>query len=108
LIHYDNVRVPSAALLGGEGQAFVIAQTRLGGGRIHHAMRSIGLWPKALDMMCDRALTREPAGSRLSDKQFVQGYIADSYAQLKQFRLFVLYTAWEIDKYNDYKKVRKD
>ena len=47
-------------------------------------------------------------GRLLSDKQFVQGYIADSYAQLKQFRLFVLYTAWEIDKYNDYKRVRKD
>ena len=108
LIHYNNVRVPAEALLGGEGQAFVIAQTRLGGGRIHHAMRSIGLSSKALDMMCERALSRETAGSRLSDKQFVQGYIADSYAQLRQFRLFVLYTAWEIDKYNDYKKVRKD
>ena len=108
LIHYDNVRVPAQALLGGEGQAFVIAQTRLGGGRIHHAMRTIGLAQKALDMMCERALSRETAGSKLSDKQFVQGYIADSYAQLAQFRLFVLYTAWEIDKYNDYKKVRKD
>ena len=108
LIHYDNVRVPSEALLGGEGQAFVIAQTRLGGGRIHHAMRTIGLARTALDMMCERALSRETQGSRLSDKQFVQGYIADSYAQLLQFRLMVLYTAWEIDKYNDYKKVRKD
>ncbi|MCW2749897.1 MAG: acyl-CoA dehydrogenase [Aeromicrobium sp.] len=108
LIHYDNVRVPDSAVLGGEGQAFVIAQTRLGGGRIHHAMRTIGLSSRALDMMCDRALSRHTAGSRLSDKQFVQGYIADSYAQLSQFRLFVLYTAWEIDKYNDYKKVRKD
>src|SRR6476661_405060 len=108
LIHYDNVRVPADALLGGEGQAFVIAQTRLGGGRIHHAMRTIGLSRKALDMMCERALSRETQGSRLSDKQFVQGYIADSYAQLLQFRLMVLYTAWEIDKYNDYKKVRKD
>lgn len=108
LIHYDNVRVPAEALLGGEGQAFVIAQTRLGGGRIHHAMRTIGLAQKALDMMCERALSRETQGSRLSDKQFVQGYIADSYAQLLQFRLMVLYTAWEIDKYNDYKKVRKD
>ena len=107
-IHYDNVRVPADALLGGEGQAFVIAQTRLGGGRIHHAMRTIGLARQALDMMCERALSRETAGSRLSDKQFVQGFIADSYAQLVQFRLFVLYTAWEIDKYNDYKKVRKD
>ncbi|CDQ46584.1 acyl-CoA dehydrogenase family protein [Mycolicibacterium neoaurum] len=108
LIHYDNVRVPDSALLGGEGQAFVIAQTRLGGGRIHHAMRTIGLAQKALDMMCERALSRHTAGSLLSEKQAVQQYIADSYAQLKQFRLLVLYTAWEIDKYNDYKKVRKD
>jgi acyl-CoA dehydrogenase len=108
LIHYDNVRVPADALLGGEGQAFAIAQTRLGGGRIHHAMRTIGLAKKALDMMCERALSRETQGSLLADKQFVQGYIADSYAQLVQFRLFVLYTAWEIDRYKDYRRVRKD
>jgi acyl-CoA dehydrogenase len=108
LIRYDNVRVPGDALLGGEGQGFAIAQTRLGGGRIHHAMRTIGQAQKALDMMCERALSRFTAGSKLADKQFVQGYIADSYAQLLQFRLMVLYTAWEIDKYNDYKKVRKD
>jgi acyl-CoA dehydrogenase len=108
LIHYEDVRVPEEALLGGEGQAFVIAQTRLGGGRIHHAMRTIGMAQKAIDMMCERALSRETQGSLLADKQFVQGYIADSYAQLIQFRLFVLYTAWEIDKYNDYKRVRKD
>jgi acyl-CoA dehydrogenase len=108
LIHYDEVRVPAEALLGGEGQAFAIAQTRLGGGRIHHAMRTIGMAQKAIDMMCERALSRETQGSLLADKQFVQGYIADSYAQLIQFRLFVLYTAWEIDKYNDYKRVRKD
>jgi acyl-CoA dehydrogenase len=108
LIHYQDVRVPAEALLGGEGQAFAIAQTRLGGGRIHHAMRTIGLAQKALDMMCERALSRETQGSVLADKQFVQGYIADSYAQLVQFRLFVLYTAWSIDKHNDYRKVRKD
>jgi acyl-CoA dehydrogenase len=108
LIHYDDVRVPVDALLGGEGQAFAIAQTRLGGGRIHHAMRTIGLAQSALDMMCERALSRETQGSILADKQFVQGYIADSYAQLTQFRLFVLYTAWSIDKHNDYRKVRKD
>ena len=108
LIHYEDVRVPAEALLGGEGQAFAIAQTRLGGGRIHHAMRTIGMAQKALDMMCERALSRETQGSVLADKQFVQGYIADSYAQLVQFRLFVLYTAWSIDKHNDYRKVRKD
>jgi acyl-CoA dehydrogenase len=108
LIHYENVRVPADALLGGEGQAFAIAQTRLGGGRIHHAMRTIGLARKALDMMCERALSRETQGTLLADKQFVQGYIADSYAQLTQFRLLVLYTAWSIDKYRDYRRVRKD
>ena len=108
LIHYDNVRVPNSAVLGGEGQAFVIAQTRLGGGRIHHAMRTIGLSQKALDMMCERALSRHTAGSLLADKQAVQGYIADSWAQLQQFRLFVLHTAWQIDRYQDYKRVRKD
>ena len=108
LIHYEDVRVPEDALLGGEGQAFAIAQTRLGGGRIHHAMRTIGMASKALDMMCERALSRETQGSLLADKQFVQGYIADSYAQLLQFRLMVLYTAWSIDRHNDYRKVRKD
>jgi acyl-CoA dehydrogenase len=108
LIHYSGVRLPADALLGGENQAFAIAQTRLGGGRIHHAMRTIGQARKALDMMCERALSRETQGSLLADKQFVQGYIADSYAQLTQFRLFVLYTAWTIDKHKDYRKVRKD
>jgi acyl-CoA dehydrogenase len=108
LIHYEDVRVPTDALLGGEGQAFAIAQTRLGGGRIHHAMRTIGMAKSAFDMMCERALSRETQGSLLADKQFVQGYIADSYAQLMQFRLFVLYVAWSIDKHNDYRKVRKD
>lgn len=108
LIHYDHVRVPASALLGGEGQAFAIAQTRLGGGRIHHAMRTIGMAQKALDIMCERALSRKTFDGLLADKQFVQGHIADSYVQLAQFRLFVLYTAWQIDRYNDYKRVRKD
>jgi acyl-CoA dehydrogenase len=108
LIHYEDCRVPEEALLGGEGMAFAVAQTRLGGGRIHHGMRTIGLAQKALDMMCERALSRQVKDGLLAEKQFVQGYIADSYAQLVQFRLFVLYTAWEIDKYNDYKRVRKD
>jgi acyl-CoA dehydrogenase len=71
-------------------------------------MRTIGLAQKAIDAMCERALSREVQGGMLSDKQFAQGSIADSYAQLAQFRLFVLYTAWSIDKHNDYRKVRKD
>jgi acyl-CoA dehydrogenase len=108
LIHYNEVRVPAQSLLGGEGQAFAIAQTRLGGGRIHHAMRTVGVCQKALDMMCERALSRHTQGSILADKQTVQNYVADSYAQLMQFRLFVLYVAWEIDQYQDYRKVRHD
>jgi acyl-CoA dehydrogenase len=108
LIHYDNVHVPADALLGGEGQAFAIAQTRLGGGRIHHAMRTVGMCQKAIDMMCERALSRETQGSLLADKQSVQNMIADSYAELMQFRLFVLYTAWTIDRYKDYRRVRHD
>ena len=108
LIHYEDVRVPLDSMLGGDGEAFAAAQVRLGGGRIHHAMRTIGTAQKALDMMCERALSRETQGSLLADKQFIQGYIADSYAQLVQFRLFVLYVAWSIDKYNDYRRVRKD
>jgi acyl-CoA dehydrogenase len=108
LIHYDNVRVPADALLGGEGQAFAIAQTRLGGGRVHHAMRTVGMCQRALDMMCERVLSRETQGSLLADKQMVQGDIADSYAELAQFRLLVLYTAWEIDQFQDYRRVRKN
>ncbi len=108
LIHYDGVRVPAESLLGGEGQAFAIAQTRLGGGRIHHAMRTVGMCQRAFDMMCERALSRETQGSVLADKQSVQNYIADSYTQLTQFRLFVLYVAWSIDEHRDYRKVRHD
>jgi len=108
LIHYDNVRVPSDGLLGGEGQAFVIAQTRLGGGRVHHAMRAVATCQRALDLMCERVLSRETQGSLLAQKQFMQGDIADSYVELHQFRLFVLYTAWEIDQYQDYKRTRKN
>jgi len=108
LLHYEDCRVPAENLLGGEGQAFVIAQTRLGGGRIHHAMRTVAVCQKAIDLMCERALSRSTQGTKLADKQLVQAAIADSYAQLEQFRLLVLHTAWKIDRYRDYKRVRKD
>jgi acyl-CoA dehydrogenase len=108
LIHYDNVRVPAESLLGNEGQAFVIAQTRLGGGRVHHAMRTVGQAQRAFDMLCERALSRTTKGELLAEKQSVQNYIADSYSQITQFRLFLLYVAWRIDKLNDYRKVRHD
>ena len=108
LINYNGVRVPAENLLGGEGQGFHVAQTRLGGGRVHHAMRSVGVMRRALDMMCERALSRETQGSLLADKQMVQSDIAESYAQLEMFRLLVLQTAWKIDQHHDYKLLRKD
>lgn len=107
-IDLKDVRVPAENMLGGRGEAFVVAQTRLGGGRIHHAMRTIGEARRALDMMCARALSRETQGQRLWEKQMVQEKIADSWVELEQFRLLVLRTAWLIDKHKDYKKVRKD
>jgi acyl-CoA dehydrogenase len=97
LIHYDNVRVPADSLLGAEGKGFEVAQTRLGGGRIHHAMRTVGLCRRAFDMLCERVLSRETQGSLLADKQMIQNYIADSYMQIEQYRLFVVYTAWLVD-----------
>jgi acyl-CoA dehydrogenase len=107
-LRYNQVRVPADHILGQPGQAFVVAQTRLGGGRIHHAMRCIGQARRALDMMCERVVSRHTQGTLLADKQMVQEKIADSWIELEQFRLLVLRTAWRIDKYNDYRLVRKD
>jgi acyl-CoA dehydrogenase len=107
-IRYTDVRIPADHILGGRGDGFVVAQTRLGGGRIHHAMRTVGLVKRAFDMMCERALSRETKGELLARKQLVQAMIADSWIQLEQFRLLVLRTAWKIDKYDDYQRVRAD
>ncbi len=107
-IRYEDVRVPADHMLGKPGSAFVIAQTRLGGGRIHHAMRTMAQLRRAFDMMCERALSRETRQGRLAEFQMVQEKIADSYIEIEQFRLLVLRTAWLIDKYNDYKRTRKD
>jgi acyl-CoA dehydrogenase len=97
-LRFDAVRLPADALLGKEGQGFEVAQTRLGGGRLHHAMRTVAVCRRALDMMCRRALSRESQGSRLADKQLVQEAIADSWREITQFRLLVLYTAWMCDR----------
>jgi acyl-CoA dehydrogenase len=107
-MRYDNVRVPADHVLGGEGQAFVIAQTRLGGGRIHHAMRTIALLRQAFDLMCERAVSRQTRTGPLASLQMTQEKIADSWIEIEQFRLLVLRTAWLIDEYKDYKRVRKD
>jgi acyl-CoA dehydrogenase len=107
-IRYNDVRVPQENLLGGRGEAFVVAQTRLGGGRIHHAMRTVGMARAALEMMCERAVSRRTQGELLSKKQLVQEMVAESWIDLEQFRLLVLQTAWKIDRYQDYKRVRGD
>jgi acyl-CoA dehydrogenase len=107
-VRYTDVRIPASNILGEPGDGFVVAQTRLGGGRIHHAMRSIGQMTKAFEMMCERALSRRTKGETLADKQLVQAMIADSWTDIQMFRLLVLQTAWKIDQYNDYKAVRAD
>jgi acyl-CoA dehydrogenase len=107
-VRYTDVRVPSDHLLEPEGGAFVVAQTRLGGGRVHHAMRTVALVQKAFDMMCERAVSRQVRGGTLGSLQMTQERIADSWIEMEQFRLLVLRTAWRIDRYNDYLKVRKD
>ena len=106
-IRYHQVRVPIENMLGGQGDAFVVAQVRLGGGRLHHAMRTVAQAKRALDMMCQRVLSRVTKGEPLAMKQMVQEKIADSWVQLRQFRLLVLETAWMMDKNQDPKKVRK-
>ncbi len=96
-IKYHDVRVPLDHLLGPEDGAKVLAQRRLGGGRIHHAMRTIAQCNLAFDMMCERALSRESHGKIIGEHQMVQEKIAESYAKLRMLRLFVLETAWKID-----------
>ncbi|MFV0523510.1 MAG: acyl-CoA dehydrogenase family protein [Acidimicrobiales bacterium] len=105
---YRDVRVPKENMLGDRGGAFVVAQTRLGGGRIHHAMRTVGQVSKAFEMLCERAVSRHTQGEMLGRKQMVQDMVAQSWIDIECFRLLVLQTAWKIDRYQDYKRVRKD
>lgn len=107
-VRYDHVRVPGDHLLGDEGSAFAVAQTRLAGGRVHHAMRTIALVRSAFDMMCERAVSRQVRTGTLGSLQMTQQKIADSWIQIEQFRLLVLRTAWLIDKHQDYRRVRGD
>ncbi len=95
---FRQVRVPRANLLGGEGEGFAMAQARLGPGRIHHCMRSIGQSELALRLMCERVQERKTFGKYLHEHGVVAEWIAESRCELEQARLLVLKTAWMIDR----------
>jgi acyl-CoA dehydrogenase len=96
-VRYTNVRVPVTNTLGGEGAGFMIAQKRLGPGRIHHVMRWLGQMQRAFEIMCAYSLERETFGEPLARKQTVQNWIADSYAEIQACRLMTLDAAHKID-----------
>jgi acyl-CoA dehydrogenase len=97
LIHYDSVRVPAGNLLGPQGGGFMMAQARLGPGRIHHCMRSIGMAERALELMCARVVSRSSFGKPLVEQGVVREWIAESRLAIDQARLLVLNAAWLID-----------
>jgi acyl-CoA dehydrogenase len=95
---YRDVRVPVGNLVGNEGQGFLLAQQRLGPGRIHHCMRWLGQSRRAFDMLCERAVSRYVHGSYLAEKQTVQNWVADSFAEMSAARLMTLHAAWKMDR----------
>lgn len=97
-LRFEGCRVPQSHRLGGEGAGFMIAQERLGPGRIHHCMRWIGICERAFDLMCQRAVSRQISpGKPLSTRQMLQEQVATSRAEIDAARLMVLRTAWRID-----------
>jgi acyl-CoA dehydrogenase len=107
-ILYHSCRVPRANLLGPQGHGFVIAQERLGPGRIHHCMRWIGVCNRAFDLLCSRAVSRPIApGETLADKDIVQAWVAECAAEIRAARLLILHTAWKIERLG-WKEARQD
>jgi acyl-CoA dehydrogenase len=94
---FHDVRVPVTNVIGGEGEGFAIAQARLGPGRIHHCMRSIGIAERAIEMMCRRASERVAFGKPLAEQGVIRDWIAESRVRIEQLRLLVLKTAWLMD-----------
>jgi acyl-CoA dehydrogenase len=97
-IVFRNVRVPVENIVSEEGSGFALAQARLGPGRIHHCMRTIGQCELALELMCDRALQRKAFGKYLSDYSNIQDWIAETRIEIDQARLLVLHAAWRMDR----------
>ncbi|NNF70479.1 MAG: acyl-CoA dehydrogenase, partial [Acidimicrobiia bacterium] len=96
-VTFDNVRVPASNLIAGEGDGYMIAQARLGPGRVHHCMRAIGMAERAFDLMATRAHERTAFGKTLAEQGVVQEWIAEARIRIEQARLLVLKTAWLID-----------
>jgi len=96
-IVYDNVRVPASNMLGAEGDGFRLAQERLGPGRIHHAMRALGMAERALELMCRRTADRSTFGRPIIEQGVVQRWISEARVKIEQCRLLVLKTAWLMD-----------
>lgn len=97
-VAFDDCRVPKENLLGAQGAGFLIAQERLGPGRIHHAMRWIGIAERSFDLMCTRAATREISpGKPLGTKQMIQDFVAETRAEIDAARLMVLHAAWKME-----------
>ncbi|WCB92208.1 (R)-benzylsuccinyl-CoA dehydrogenase [Baekduia alba] len=94
---FEDVRVPTSALLAGEGEGFMISQARLGPGRIHHCMRSIGMAERALDLLCQRALSRTTFGKPVAENANIQDWIAEARIELEMIRLLTMKTAWLMD-----------
>jgi acyl-CoA dehydrogenase len=107
VVRYNDVRVPASNLISGPGEGYMIAQARLGPGRIHHCMRAIGQAERALDLMVRRAKNRTAFGSRIADKGQVQEWIAESRWRIDQARLLVLHAAWLIDTHGN-RAARRD
>jgi acyl-CoA dehydrogenase len=106
-IRLTDVRVPVSNLVGEEGGGFAIAQARLGPGRIHHCMRAIGMAERALELMCERAVSRVAFGKELAQQGVIQEWIAESRMAIDQVRLLTLKTAWLIDRHGP-KGARKE